>query len=273
MALLSIRRVGLATVLLLGWPAWLVLGSSRFQTRDLLISPLRGEDVGTALLVEFYNELPEAGEEDSRAAQVARLKALTTFEKKVSARYTEGTLERLLDAPDVRTRRAAVLALGLVGTMRSNQNLAVMLHDEDREIRLLAANGLWSLWFRADSEGNNQELQRVLRLNDPDKQLSGLNLLIQKAPTFAEAYNQRAILLYRRGEYQKSIGDCEKVIHLNPYHFGAMSGMAQCYMKLRKPKPALKAFRNAYRVNPELEGVEETIRALEDVLGDDGKGK
>ena len=55
------------------------------------------------------------------------------------------------------------------------------------------------------------------------------------------------------------------------YHFGALSGMAQCFLKLRKPKAALKAFRQAFRINPGLEGVEETIRALEDVLGEEGR--
>ena len=38
----------------------------------------------------------------------------------VRARYTEGTLQRLVAADDVRIRRAAVLALGLIGTIDSN---------------------------------------------------------------------------------------------------------------------------------------------------------
>jgi hypothetical protein len=47
--------------------------------------------------------------------------------------------------------------------------------------------------------------------------------------------------------------------------------MAQCFMKLHKPRAALRAFRNAFRINPGLEGIEDTIRALEDVLGEEGK--
>jgi hypothetical protein len=42
-------------------------------------------------------------------------------------------------------------------------------------------------------------------------------------------------------------------------------------MKLRKPRAALKAFRNAFRINPNLEGIEDTIRTLEDVLGEEGR--
>ena len=58
---------------------------------------------------------------------------------------------------------------------------------------------------------------------------------------------------------------------LNPYHFGAQSGMAQCYMHLRKAKAALKAYREAFRLNPNLEGVEAAIRDLEKALGEEGK--
>jgi Tfp pilus assembly protein PilF len=135
----------------------------------------------------------------------------------------------------------------------------------------MAAEALWSIWFRGDEDVNNEELQRLTRLNNPAKALTALSALIQKAPRYAEAYNQRAIVYFRNGEYQRSIADCEAVLKLNPFHFGAQAGMAQCYMKLRKPKPALKAFRNALRINPDLEGVEAMIRTLEDALGEEGK--
>jgi tetratricopeptide (TPR) repeat protein len=226
------------------------------------------------LLVEYYNELPRS-EEDGEvlAGGTRQKKALEAFRVRVLERYTEGTLQRLLHSPDVYARRAGVLALGLTGTMISNKPIARMLHDADRVVRQAAAEALWSLWFRGDSQEHNDELQRVVRMNNPGKALAALNALVQKAPRFAEAYNQRAILFYRTGEYQRSIEDCEAALKLNPCHFGAQSGMAQCYMKLRKPRPALRAFRNALRIHPDLEGVEATIRALEDALGGDGREK
>ena len=98
-------------------------------------------------------------------------------------------------------------------------------------------------------------------LRDRDKALAGLDQLVGKAPHFAEAYNQRAILFFRLKQYDRSIADCEKALQLNTHHFGALAGMAQCYVQLRKPKAALKAFRTALNLNPNLEGVAETIRA------------
>jgi tetratricopeptide (TPR) repeat protein len=196
---------------------------------------------------------------------------LERFQKKVAARYTEGTLQRLLQATDPEVRRAAILALRGLGTMRSNEAVAAMLRDDDAAVRHLAADTLWALWFRADSDANNRELQRLMRVRDRAKALAGLDALIARSPNFAEAYNQRAILYFKAGQFEQSIADCERALKLNPYHFGAQSGMAQGYLQLDKPRAALKAFRNLSRIHPNMDGVEETIRALEDALGEEGK--
>jgi tetratricopeptide (TPR) repeat protein len=159
----------------------------------------------------------------------------------------------------------------MLGTMASNKLLAARLHDNDAEVRQLAADGLWAVWFRGDAEQQAKDLQRLMRQRDPKKALDAFEPLLRKAPNFAEAYNQRAILFFRLEDYVRSVADCEAALKLNPFHFGALAGMAQCFMKLRKPRAALKAFRNAFRINPNLEGVEDTIRTLEDVLGEEGR--
>jgi tetratricopeptide (TPR) repeat protein len=227
--------------------------------------------VRTALLVEFYRDLPQPGDGNPDTFGPRLQAALERFRRKVAARYTEGSLQRLLAAPESTARRAAVVALGLMGGGACNEPLARRLHDADPLVRQLAVDALWAVWFRGDSAANNQELQRLTRLRDPAKALAGLDALVHKAPHFAEAYNQRAILHFRRGDFDRSIADCQKTLQLNPVHFGAQSGLAQCYMKLKRPKAALKAFRAALELNPNLEGVEQTIRSLEDALGEEGK--
>jgi tetratricopeptide (TPR) repeat protein len=248
-------------------------GWSRIENRNPSFLLTRGAEVGKALLVEYYSELPRRrpGDENPQAWAARLQQGLEKFKAQVEARYTEGTLQRLLDSSDVRARRAAVLALGMLGSMKSNKLVARMLRDEDRTVQQLATDAAWSLWFRAGSEDEAQELRRLMRTQDPTKAVAGLTVLIKKAPRFAEAYNQRAILHFRLEDYQKSIADCERVLKLNPVHFGAQAGMAQCYMKLQKPRAALRAFRAALRINPHLDGVEETIHFLEDALGEEGR--
>jgi tetratricopeptide (TPR) repeat protein len=164
-----------------------------------------------------------------------------------------------------------LFALGLLGTMNACAGVAARLHDEDRDTARLAADTLWTLWFRGDTPANNQELQRFARMRDREQALTGIDALVQRAPEFAEAYNQRAIIYFRQKKFDRSIADCQKALELNPFHFGAQAGLGQCYMQMRKHRAALKAFRAALRLNPHMDGVAETIRALENALGEEGR--
>jgi tetratricopeptide (TPR) repeat protein len=193
----------------------------------------------------------------------------------VAARYGEATLERLLCAPDAEVRQATLLALGMIGSMQVNAAVAARLHDEDERTRQLAADALWSIWQRGDTAEHNQELQRLVQRiaaeADAAEILAGFDELIRQAPRFAEAYNQRAVFHYHRGDYAKAVLDCEKTLRLNPHHYGAASGMGQCFMKQKKLRAALRAYRRAARINPNLDSVRDTILSLERMLGEEGK--
>lgn len=223
--------------------------------------------MSNSLLVEYYDQIPEGRSQGK--PKMTRKEAIEVFKRRVVERYTEGTLLRLLQHGDVRGRRASLLALGFLGTMSACPAIAARLHDGDREVAQTAADTLWTLWFRGDSPANNDELHRLARLRDREKALAGLDVLISRAPDFAEAYNQRAIVLFRMKKFDRSVVDCEKVLQMNPHHFGAQAGLGQCYLQMRKHRAALKAFRAALRINPNMDGVAETIRALENALGEE----
>ncbi len=228
--------------------------------------------MGAALLVEYYRQIPNRrAKDDSESWRRRQEEGRRKFLNLAQSRYSEGTLLRLLEYGDVKARRAALLALSRLGGIGANATIADHLKDGDSEARRLAADALWSRWFRADGEENGEELQRLMRVRDREKAVAGLDRLLQKAPEFAEAYNQRAIHYFKMKQFERSVADCEKTLQLNPYHFGAMAGMAQSYMQMRKHKAALKAFRAALRINPNLDGVAETIRALENALGEEGR--
>ena len=168
----------------------------------------------------------------------------------MAARYSEEALCGILsDSPTVVARRAAVIALGLLGGFeRSNPTLGRALRDRDPVVRELAEDALWSVWFRADTPENNQILQEVTQLIGREQLNRAEALatrLIGVAPRFAEAYNQRAIIYFHQGRLAESIQDCQRVLNLNPYHFGAISGMAQCQLQIHRPADALKTLRRA----------------------------
>jgi len=224
-------------------------------------------------IVTFYRDLPEPTPfEDAEQWAINFCTALERFQRRVEANYTEATLERLLHSGDAMTRRAAVVALGLVGSMDLNAAVAGRLHDEDDLVRQLAGNALWAIWFRGQRPEYARELQEILNRSDRRRVLHGLNALLLQVKDFAEAYNQRAIVYYQFGEFRRAAADCETVLRLNPYHFGAAAGMAQCYLRLNEPQAALNAFRTALEINPNLDDVEAAVKALEEVLGEGAEG-
>ena len=208
----------------------------------------------TALLVDYYDALLRDGDVDG-------------FRRNVSARYNEATLAKLLGAPDAQARRASVLSLGLVGGFAlSNSAVGEAMKDKDPTVRALAHEALWAIWFRADSPEHNEALAKIRKMIDSGKAAEAIiqaDRLISEAPTFAEAYNQRAIAHFVQGEHAASAADCRLVLKHNPYHFGALGGLGQCLLRLDKRAEAVAVFRRAAEIQPFDEGLKDLIAALE----------
>jgi tetratricopeptide (TPR) repeat protein len=194
---------------------------------------------------------------------------LTTFVGQVSRAYTVGTLEALSERGSRITRRAAVVALGRLAGYSSNHPLGRALQDDDRGVRLAAEEALRSVWCRAGTDDQCQQLQVIIEANSARRYhetIARATALIDEAPGFAEAWNQRAVAWYGLGNYAESINDCNQALEINPYHFGAASGVGQCYLQLGRPRLALESFRRALALNPNLEGVRANITSLERTL-------
>ncbi|HEV3163289.1 MAG TPA: tetratricopeptide repeat protein [Isosphaeraceae bacterium] len=241
----------LTGVLMGAWPCLAPAVASPDSSRNG--APAMLEPHTASLLVDYYDAFLRDHDIDA-------------FRQNVLARYTEGTLARLAQSGDTRTRRAAVLALGLVGSFEVNEVVGRALRDRDSTVRSLADNALWAIWFRADTPENNATLERVRALIGQQRPENAADLatrLIGRAPKFAEAYNQRAIAQFLLGRFEQSAADCRKVLELNPYHFGAMSGLGQCYIRLGQRDEAIKIFRRALHIQPYSEGIRELIAGLE----------
>lgn len=187
------------------------------------------------------------------------------FISDVSQRYTLGTLERLASFGPRAVRRAAAMALGFLGTYESNDVLGRRMNDDDRSVRLLAQNGIRELWCRDGNLAQQARLQNVIRLNRAsqyEQAADEATRLIEEAPWFAEAWNQRGIALYYLARYREASADCHQTLELNPYHYAAAVGMAHCYLELDNAKAALECFQRALKLNPDLEDVRTRISFL-----------
>lgn len=215
-----------------------------------------------SLLVDYYEAF-------------LRDRDLDQFRDRVLARYTEGTLARvLLSSASVPARRAAVLALGVFGSFEQcNSALGRAMRDGDPVVRTMAESALWAIWFRADSPENNQTLDEVRLLTNHERLDAAVALatkLIARAPKFAEAYNQRAIALFFQGRFSESAEDCKRVLQLNPYHTGAVAGLAKCQLQLNQPQEALKSLKRAAKLQPHSQSIRDNIQALEAQIESEG---
>ena len=187
----------------------------------------------------------------------------------VSQRYTVGSLERLAECGDRLCRRAGTMALGFMADYSSNAVLGRRMGDEDRGVRLLAENGIRELWFRDGSDAQRKQLESIARMNRNEQfqqSATAATELIDEAPWFAEAWNQRGIAYFHLGRYLDSANDCQQTLELNAYHYAAAVGMGMSYMEMEDLRAALDCFKRAIKLNPDLEDVRTRILLLRQSL-------
>ncbi len=68
---------------------------------------------------------------------------------------------------------------------------------------------------------------------------------------------------FNLGRFDDSLSDIERVLELEPRHFGALSGRGMILMRQKKFPQALDAYKEALDMNPAMEGVKDAVKALE----------
>ena len=210
------------------------------------------DNARTPLLLELYEQYLEG--QDSAA-----------FAQKASRSYNAGTLERLTSHHQAEVRRAAVLAVGLLGDYLSNACLGRALLDSDRCVRTLAESSIRAVWLRDGDEEDRRQLGVLVRLNAAQhyhEAISRAGELIDRCPWLAEAWHQRAVAHFNLRQFAEAIRDCHESLEINPYHFLAAASMGRAYLELQNPVSALESFRRALRLNADMEGVRSHVVRL-----------
>lgn len=138
----------------------------------------------------------------------------------------------------------------------NDQKMQLLLDDlkqADESVREEATQTLWQNWFRQKGEWGLtllQQSQMALESKEFERAERILSDIIRAQPDFAEAWNRRAVLYYVQGRLQTAIADCQHVINLVPFHFGALHGLGLCHMGLKDYRAAIHAFRSALEIQP-----------------------
>jgi len=128
------------------------------------------------------------------------------------------------------------------------------------------------IWSRSGSPAMDMLLRRgseAMEAEDHRAAIEHLTALTDHAPDFAEGWNARATAFYVSGEYALAIADIERVLALEPRHFGAISGLAIMLEEMGENALALGALRMVHEINPNRPTVNEAISRLERATGSD----
>lgn len=180
--------------------------------------------------------------------------------------YVQAQLAKLRGGSEAE-KAEALKGLGEAGTSECLADLAGLLSDP--ELGDAASATMWRIFMRHP----NTEVQKLMEHGVGFMEKGHYPLALEAfeaaaalEPSFAEAHNKRATVLYLMEKYKESIQLCELVLELNPYHFAAASGMGMCYVKLADYRGALAAFERTLRINPGLTHIQRYIVALRDQL-------
>ena len=125
---------------------------------------------------------------------------------------------------------------------------------------------IFRLWMQSGSPSIDLLMQRGLDAfseKDLDRAFFYFDEVVKLAPDFAEGWDKRAAVYYLKDNYSGALKDIERVLQLEPRHFGALAGLAVILRDLGDKKGALDAFRRALKINPWLDGAAQAEGVLE----------
>lgn len=131
---------------------------------------------------------------------------------------------------------------------------------------------IWAEWSKSGSPAMDLLLQRgeqAMAAGDYPTAIGHFTAIIDHAPDFAEAWNERATAYFKLGQIGPSVDDIQHVLALNPRHFGALAGLGAIFEELGEPEKALEVYKAALAINPHMADVKAAVERLSKAKGQD----
>ena len=119
---------------------------------------------------------------------------------------------------------------------------------------------IWSIWNKHPT--NNRLTEKLefgtelMQYGDYNYALKVFDNIIITDPKWSEAWNKRATLYFLMNQFTNSLSDIDKVLNIEPRHFGALSGQARIFIKLQKYEAAIKSIERALEFYPSFKSGE-----------------
>jgi len=142
--------------------------------------------------------------------------------------------------------------------------------DEAKAKRI--SERIWAKWRDSGSATANLLMQWADKAISENKNALALDLLDQVVvlmPDFAEGWNRRATLNYAVGDHGKSMADIDRVLALEPRHFGAIAGMAAILSASENDQLELRAWEQLLEIYPANRQAQQRVGELAEKLAGD----
>jgi tetratricopeptide (TPR) repeat protein len=127
------------------------------------------------------------------------------------------------------------------------------------------AASIASVWLQSDSDTANLLMQRAMvstQARNYPLALSLFDKLVALEPDWAEAWNQRATTRFLAGDMDGAMADINRVMKLEPRHFGALAGMGMILQGAGLDKDALEIFKKALAIYPLEPDIQKFVEKL-----------
>jgi Tfp pilus assembly protein PilF len=127
------------------------------------------------------------------------------------------------------------------------------------------ADQIARIWSRSGSDTLDLLMDRVeqaMKSNDGVTTLDLLDSVLALKPDFMEAYSRRAAVHFQQKDMDAAMRDLRQALAMEPRHFQALAGVGMVYQTGGEPKLALRAFREALKLNPHLKGIRQAAEKL-----------
>jgi len=124
-------------------------------------------------------------------------------------------------------------------------------------------------WQDSGSASVNLLMQWAAKAIQTSRQPAAMDVfdqVIYLAPQYVEGWNQRATLHFQMGNYRKSMSDINRVLAIEPRHFGALAGMAAILTSAGQDELALKAWEQFLAIYPADRNAQSQLGELEEKL-------
>ncbi len=125
--------------------------------------------------------------------------------------------------------------------------------------------GIWAGWIEQGGPAAGSLMQlgtAAMAAGNLPAALGLFDAVTRQNPGYAEGWNKRATVFFMLGALDRSAEDCDKVLSLEPRHFGALSGLGMIRERQDRVDEAIAAFEKALAIHPHLEGARQKLEEL-----------